>query len=134
MTTHLDQWQHNRRFLETISPTYPDWAVTAAFYAALHSIDHLLEHDKAQPPNSHRDRLALIRTTNRYSKIWSHFVSFYGLSRTVRYMAAPSLWIPWSDIDNKVLQRMLYPIEQSVAKLTGLDTKALPKLSLRTSS
>jgi len=43
---HITQWKHNRAFLATIPPDYPDWVVTVAFYVALHAVDALLAHDK----------------------------------------------------------------------------------------
>jgi len=44
----------------------------------------------------------------------------YGLSRTVRYMADPSRWVPLADIETQVLGH-LYKVEKSVQKLMGKD-------------
>jgi hypothetical protein len=130
MTKHRKQWLHNRDLLAHLDHRFPDWAVTAAFYAALHAIDVLLEHDKVSPvPTSHEQRRGVLQGNNRYKEIFRCFDPLYGLSRTVRYMAEPAQWVPWDEIDSKVLRRFLYPIEKSVRKLSGGDE--LPLVSMQ---
>lgn len=120
-TIHIRQWKHNRAFLATVEPRFPDWAVTAAFYTALHAVDTLLNHDNVGRITSHAARNDMLMRTNRYSKIWSLYQPLYDLSRTVRYMANPSGWVPWEQVETQVLGRHLYPLERSVEKLAGLD-------------
>jgi hypothetical protein len=117
--SHIDQWKHNRAFLATIAPAYPDWLVTVAFYVALHAVDALLAHDKVSGVTSHDGRNRTLMNTNRYAQIWKHYQTLYDLSRTVRYLAAPAKWIPADQVDAQVLRRNLYPIERSVEKLMG---------------
>jgi hypothetical protein len=126
---HISQWKHNREFLCTISPNYPDWIVTACFYTAVHAIDTLLAHDKFFP-TSHDSRNEVLVKTNRYAAIYKSYGPLYTLSRTVRYFANPTVWIKIEDIQPKVIEKYLYPIEKSVQKLTGVDL-SLPKIIIR---
>jgi len=126
---HINQWLHNRKFLECIAPDYTDWIVTAAFYAALHAVDALLLEDKVSV-TSHDMRNRILSQTNRYKKINSAYYPLYDLSRTIRYIADQTRWIPFDKIESDVFRRFLYPIEKSV--LTLADFKlALPKVQLR---
>lgn len=113
---HMQQWEHNRSLLAHVPGDYPDWLVTIAFYTALQAIDALLAYDNVTA-NNHDMRNTTLKQTNRYDYIWRHYGPLYDLSRKVRYLAAPSLWIQPRDIESKVLKRYLYPIESSVKKL-----------------
>lgn len=119
---HIQQWKHNRDFLATISPQYPDWMVTVSFYVALHAIDTLLAHDGVKVTNHDGRNRALIQT-NRYQFISSKYLSLYNLCRTIRYLADPIQWVPLEKIEADVLKRYLYPIEQSVQKLIKQDLR-----------
>lgn len=126
---HIDQWKHNRGFLQTIQPPYPDWAVTVTFYTALHAVDALLAHDKVQGITSHEARNGALMRTNRYANIWKSYQPLHSLARTVRYLAKPQRWVPWHEIEPNVIRRYLYPIEKSVQKLTMPDLQ-LPPVAL----
>ncbi len=125
-TAHINQWKHNRDFIGRVEPQFPDWAVTAAFYTALHAIDALLRHDKVMGVVSHESRNRTLMLTNRYARIWDLYQPLYDLARTVRYLASPTLWVPWSQIEGNVLRRYLYPLEGSVEKLIGRDLGLVP--------
>ena len=120
---HLTQWRHNRAFISTIDPEYPDWAVTVAFYAALHAVDALFKHDKVQGITAHEHRNETLRATNRYRKIWECYRPLYDMSRTVRYVADPAQWVEWDQVEAQVLRRRLYPLEKSVCGLMRLDVQ-----------
>lgn len=120
-TAHINQWKHNRGFLGLIDPGFPDWAVTVAFYTALHAVDALLAHDKVLGIVNHDGRNRTLMQTNRYAHISKYYHPLYGLSRTVRYMASPERWLQWSLIQSKVIAGYLHPIEESVQKLMGSD-------------
>lgn len=126
---HISQWTHNRGFLQTIRPQYPDWAVTAIFYTALHAIDALLAADKVQGIYSHETRNRALMNTNRYARLWNLYQPLHDLSRTVRYLAEPERWVAWDDIDRQVIRRYLYPIENSVQKLMNKELD-LPTIEL----
>jgi hypothetical protein len=130
---HLNQWNHNRAFIATIDPAFPDWAVTAAFYAAVHAVDALLKKDKVSGTASHDARNRTLRQAARYSKIWRLYRPLYALSQMVRYDARPEAWIPWRMIDVQILRCFLYPLETSVRKLMG-EAGDLPPIPLRVPS
>ena len=117
---HINQWKHNREFLATIPPRFPDWQVTVAFYVALQAIDALLALDGIHV-TSHEGRNGALMRTNRYDKIFRAYHPLYNLSQTVRYLAEPQKWIPPHEVSETVLAKHLYPIEQSVQKLAKLN-------------
>lgn len=129
VTGHRTQWLHNRALLARLPATYPDWIITVAFYTALHAVDALLAHDRITGVVSHETRNAVLRSTNRYLAIWRAYQPLYTLSRTVRYMAEPAQWVPHAAITSDVFRRYLYPVEQSVQRLTG-DATPLPPIVL----
>lgn len=127
---HIEQWKHNRRFIEMIPRGYPDWIVTVAFYTALHAIDALLTFDNTPDVINHETRNRVLTRTHKYLKITRAYLPLYNLSRTVRYVAAPSKWIKVSDIETRVF-RLLYGIEKSVQKLMGDIDLDLARLAVR---
>lgn len=59
---HAEKAEHNQRFLESIdSQEYPDWAVTVAFYRALHLVEMLFAASGHHSDN-HRDRHDHLKT------------------------------------------------------------------------
>lgn len=114
---HLDQWAHNRAFIQTVEADFPDWLVTAALYAALHAIEAILTADGAKPRSRHQDRFEILQSEQRYQKIYECFHVLYGLSHVTRYSANPSRWMPAESIQKKVIGELVYPIETSVRKL-----------------
>jgi hypothetical protein len=92
---------------------------------AVHAVDTLLANDKIFP-TSHDFRNDVLFRTNRYAKINGAYQPLYTLSRTVRYFADPKKWIRIDDIRPKIIERYLYPLEQSVQKLANLDLGLAP--------
>jgi hypothetical protein len=66
---HIRQWKHNRYFLVSIPPEYPDWFVTVAFYVALQAVDALLAHDRVTGITSHESRKIVMMRTNKYKRV-----------------------------------------------------------------
>jgi hypothetical protein len=126
---HIQQWKHNRGFISTIGPNFPDWIVTVSFYVAIHSIEALLAYDGVRGVRNHEDRKLILEQTNRYSLINEKFKTLYTLSRTVRYFADTSGWVPFVQIEQNVIKRYVYPIEASVQKLIKQDLN-LPLITL----
>ena len=127
---HIQQWKHNRAFLAGIEPKFPDWLVTVSFYVALHAVDTLLHHDGAAARvTSHDTRNAVLMGTNRYRKIWISYSPLYNLSRTVRYLADPSRWVQASQVQKQIVEKHLYPIENSIQQLMDVNLN-LPNLNL----
>lgn len=129
-TEHIKQWQHNRTFISTIDPGFSDWAVTATFYAALHAVDALMKYDKVTRVVSHAARNETLTHTTRYAKIWDLYYPLDDLSRTIRYLAKPTRWVPWEQIEPQVLRRYLYPLEASVRRLMG-EAGSLPPVAMK---
>lgn len=127
---HIQQWKHNRSFSAGIQPQFPDWLVTVSFYVALHAVDTLLHHDEAAARlMSHETRNAVLMGTNRYRKIWISYSPRYNLSRTVRYLADPSRWVHAMEVQKQVIEKHLYPIENSIQQLMAVNLD-LPSLTL----
>ncbi len=123
---HLNQWRHNRAFLATIEPNYPDWVVTVTFYTALQAVDALLMHDKVERITSHDSRNDVLIRTQRYQQVWRCYRPLHDLSRTVRYLARPEVWVPWSALTGDVLTRYLYPLERTIERLMKMDLGLAP--------
>ena len=109
---HIDQWKHNRRFLQSVPNDFPDWAITAGFYVAVHAIETVFAQDKVIV-QSHDDRNRVLRNTNRYQALYLHYYPLYMMARTIRYFADPTTWIPADQVHKQVISRYLYPIEKS---------------------
>ena len=116
---HIKQWQHNRCLLSTLPPECPDWIVTISFYAALHAIDAMLHTQGVFNFNSHSTRHEVLINITQYEFIAKKQLPFYNLSRTVRYTADPTKWVPLALVEKEVFGRYLYPIENSVFKFMG---------------
>jgi hypothetical protein len=88
----LQQAEHNEALfiqLDAFSPQFLDWQVTALSYAALHYIDAYLA--TAPPtgvhPETHRDRLQLVRTESNLRPIASDYCVLMIRSVQARYDA-----------------------------------------------
>ena len=127
---HRGQWLRNRRFLGCIPPEHNDWLVTAAFYAALHAVDTLLLI-KGHSTHSHGSRNAILSQTRQLMAVNRAYRPLYDLSRTVRYVPDPRLWVPADQVEPRVLRRCLYPIEASVQKLGGFELSLEPVVLTR---
>lgn len=130
---HIRQWKHNRELLKSIPREYPDWLVTVTFYVALHAVDALLAHDKVTRVTSHESRNDVLIRTNRYDAIRKRYLPLYDLSRTVRYLADPTRWVPPDQVEGNVIRRYLYPIESSVQRLMSQQLN-LPEIVLAPSA
>ncbi len=89
-TDHRHQASHNQIFLDSIDQAiFPDWAVTAAFYKAVHVVQTLLVR-KGQRSDGHRERNAILK--RKFATVWSHYRPLYNQSRVARYwcVAIPS--------------------------------------------
>lgn len=122
---HLEQWAHNRRFISTIQPDFPDWIVTVAFYTATHAIESLLTAGSAKPRSRHSDRLEILQRERRYQKIYERYWLLYEICHVTRYSAQPDRWYPRDQIKKDVIEGMVYPIETSVRKLLAASNPSV---------
>lgn len=119
--SHREKWLHNREFLTTIPDSYADWIVCVAFYAALHCIEVLFEHDGLGPSADHGLRNRKLRQANRYKKIWANYRELTDASQIARYHIGLENWISVKDAKEIFVGHHLYQIEKSVAKLMNED-------------
>jgi len=82
---HREKARHNQACLASIDAAqFPDWAVTMAFYAALHLIEAVLvTHNRARPQCTHPIRNGIVQ--REYSTLWFPYRTLYELSRRSRY-------------------------------------------------
>ncbi len=94
---HVDQAKANRKFIDDLDlnkPTHVQWAVTCAFYAALHFIEALFASEN--PPIHNRGHLQRKRAINSwstkktvYKNIRSSYSLLKGYSEDARYDCVP---------------------------------------------
>jgi len=125
---HIVQWKHNRDLIGQLPASHPDWIVTVIFYTAVQAVDAVLAFEEVTAWN-HDKRFKAIASLNRLSKLGRNYHTLYDLSRKVRYMADPNLWIPPNQIDKAVVRGLLLPLENSAATVLGRDL-TLPELDL----
>jgi hypothetical protein len=77
--------------------------------------------------NSHASRNEVLIKTRRYQQIWKHYQPLHDLSRRIRYLAAPSGWVPVEQVQKQIWGRYLYLIEKYRRRLDGpADVGACP--------
>ncbi len=84
--THLEQYQHNKDFLENgISDKnkFADWAVTVTFYCAVHIVEAALANINIHSKN-HNDRGKKIENL-RCPRLKTYYKDLYSRSITSRY-------------------------------------------------
>ena len=89
---HRDQAQHNRGFAESLCAQgdYLDWAMTATFYSALHSIQSMFAKQCNNVPETHADRDRwLVRT-----KAPQNVLDAYQELKTRSWWARYECWVP----------------------------------------
>jgi hypothetical protein len=82
---HLSQTRHNLAFLQSFyapSTPYGDWAVTVAFYAAVHALEAVLARHGLHC-QSHRERRRYVRLM--FPQIWALYYRLDVFSRRARY-------------------------------------------------
>ncbi len=110
---HHRKWERNRAFLATIPQEHCDWAVTVAFYTALHAAEVLFAFDKIAPHSSHLNRddtLAL----SRYETIRTSYKVLKNASRVARYECQPSSAFKAGHVSTILIARHLWTVEQFV--------------------
>ncbi len=83
----------------------------------LDAIEALFTADGTRSRSSHKDRLLILQSANRYDLIYRKFRVLYDLAHVTRYSATPSRWMPAAELRSRVILSILYPIENSVRKL-----------------
>lgn len=125
---HLAQYRHNRLLLPVLPRTHHDWMVTVTFYCCVQLIDAVLAAADYHPVD-HKTRNNALANSNRLQFIAKTYDPLYQLCRKVRYMADPLGWIPFSEVDARIIRGHLYPIEKSAFRLLRRD-EVLPEIEL----
>ena len=85
-TWRLAKYRHNKSFSEVFDQSrYPDWAITALFYAALHLVDAVLERELGRTPDTHIRRSAWLHKAGMTRPIAGEYQRLRGLSEQARY-------------------------------------------------
>ncbi len=87
---HYDKYKSNRELLkvdvfELDSSEHLDWAITIAFYGALHLVEKKLYEVSSKHSNNHQDRKMNILTTKELQPISSQYHALYIQSMRARY-------------------------------------------------
>jgi hypothetical protein len=129
---HLAAAAENQKAIDYLAQKLEDfsgWAVTVAFYKALHLVEALFAADGAGNnghTDDHRDRNQELKTNQRYQHIWRHYNKLWQASRIARYLRennnAPTYdvftqYMPVPVVRNRVLHHYLVQVENSVRKL-----------------
>ena len=98
----------------------------AGWVTPSHAVDALLTADGARERSSHQHRNEILQREQRYQKIFKHFRNLYDLAHQTRYAADSSRWIPAHDVQKRVIEERLFPIESSVRKLLAERKPPIP--------
>jgi hypothetical protein len=111
---HETQWDSNHRLLVQLERqnAFPDWVVTVAFYAALHSLERFLAL-RNKHPTDHLDRKNLLLS---YEPQLSHqilrdYLDMYSMSIAARY---------------ECISPALADVQEQRARLARIDAKVGP--------
>lgn len=90
---HLDQARHNEQFAQELlgaNPVeYPDWAVTAVFYAALHYVNHFFVRTTGWAPDNHFVRSTSLSRCAETRVIQFAFETLRNRCNECRYLCVP---------------------------------------------
>ena len=106
------------------------WAVTVAFYKALHTVEALLANgqEPVEHTDDHKIRNRLLKSNRRYAQIWKMYRPLFEASLIARYLRsddnAPtyevfSTYMPRKSVESLVMNHYLVQLERSVCHLAG---------------
>ncbi len=113
-----------RYLLEKIND-YPEWVTITAFYQALHMTEAVFAGDKKiKHSQSHDNRLANLKSDNRYSHLYKHFRPLYSASMVARYLSADNKeyssfteYLTPDEVLSEIINYRLCEIEKTVETL-----------------
>ena len=112
---------------------HPEWAVTVAFYKAVHIVEAVFAHEKGWHSNSHSWRLDVLKEQLNYKPIFKPFRTLYSLSRTARYLEDSSGSgsyssfadrMPSQKIQEKVVNGLLKTVEDNSLRFLSDGSKS----------
>jgi hypothetical protein len=92
---YLDQAKSNEKAARSLEKTYPDWAVTICFYAALHWLEYYAcvtgcdieqEYPGNSPHESRRDYVIELASKLRNKNLRNAYIKLEEESRKARYL------------------------------------------------
>lgn len=95
---HLAQAQHNQRLLATLSSSggslssYADWAVTVAYYVAVHLVEAYFDRKRKAHSASHAERDRTFASMAELKPIYGDYSDLKNLSIDSRYKCVPARW------------------------------------------
>lgn len=107
------------------------WAVTVAFYKALHVVEAVFAADKQSPvphADDHKLRNQALKTVKRYQHLWRMYRPLWEASLIARYLRVDgnaatytdfSQYMSREDVEARVLGHYLAQLEASAARLLG---------------
>lgn len=120
---HAGKVVRNRAFLATIDPAaHPEWAVTVAFYSAIHSVEQFRHHRGDGNSADHGDRQDYV--PRRAAAIRTPFTGLKRASSLARHEPVADFFQQFSadDVRDTVLAAWLVAVETYVAaEIAQLD-------------
>jgi hypothetical protein len=113
---------------------YPDWAVTVAFYKAVHIVEAVFAADLRRDSTSHTDR-EQTRKIPKYKEVFKPYTHLFTASRVARYLESHDqgkfrTFFDFMDLTKvKVLiSKRLYAVEQNSLQFLSDRGQSLVKV------
>ena len=127
---HVAKAAHNIRFVCFIEPEglYHDWAVTAAFYVAVHVAEAVFASLRTEFPHSssREGREHVLKREKRLTKIWRHYRPIQSAATIARYLGAQDTFDAYATPDEvkaKLLQHHLVSLLKSASKFVSAESR-----------
>ena len=127
---HLAMAKRNQVLIDKLisdGNSHPEWVAVIAFYKALHIVDAVLfatHPDKHG--GDHKQRMRILKTTNKYNAIFRYYRPLYSASTVGRYLEHDSAeykcfadYMSASDVVSILLNHNLRQLEKSAANFIG---------------
>ena len=111
---------------------HSEWIATACFYKAVHLVEAVFDAVSSHHSHKHDQRNDRLREDDRFLAIASPFKQLFDLAQAARYltvshrgrrptrtMSSFDSYLPPENIQGKVVDRLLVPIEQECTRLLG---------------
>ena len=120
---HIDSIERFEKFLQFLKRDgdYPEWAVVAVFYIAVHYSRALLSHANVVV-TSHRWAAAEFHNTFHDRKCYTHLETLKRQAEKARYDNACFSWL---EVD-RLINNQLSPLKSCVRKLSDARGLSLP--------
>lgn len=134
LISHIEQARHNEKcanYLLENAPEFRDWAITAAFYAAVHLVEACftsrrdIRHteiapDRARDKEKHRYRARKVKELARGA--YDSYRGLYEASSNVRYLTKPIEYYD-QEAAHKFVRKHLLNVRAELEKAFGLNLK-----------